>query len=246
MTAESPRRPRFFCPKLPEPGVSDVPCTLSSHESAHARKVLRLSAGDLIELFDGKGALAQATLSGYQDGQAVSQISSVTRHSPPGPLVTLACAIPKGSHADHMVSQLAQLGVDRLIPLRTEYSVVDPRPAKLERFVKASIESAKQCRRLTLMRIDPIQTPQEVWVHETFGMKLIASPDAVPLTDLGTQLRQVPEVLVMVGPEGGFSPLESSAAKDAGCVAWNLGPNTLRIETAAAACAAVIRWLTHA
>jgi len=245
MTAQSPHPPRFFCLKLPEPGVSDAPCTLSKPESAHARKVLRLSAGDPVELFDGQGSLAQAILTRYDAGQALCQIGSVRQHTPLSPSFTLASAIPKGTHADQMVGQLTQLGVDRLIPLRTERSVVDPRPAKLDRFAKASVEAAKQCRRLTLMRIDPIQTPGDVWQDEAFDLKLIASPDAGAMPDLSVLLKQVSDVLVMVGPEGGFTPGELAGAKDAGCLAWNLGPNTLRIETAAAACAAIIRWLTH-
>jgi 16S rRNA (uracil1498-N3)-methyltransferase len=245
MTAESPNPPRFFCPKLPEPGVSDELCTLSSPESAHARKVLRLSAGDPVELFDGQGSLAQATLTRYDAGQAVCEVGSVSQHTPPCPSLTLACAIPKGAHADQMIGQLTQLGVDRLVPLRTKRSVVDPRPAKLDRFAKASIEAAKQCRRLTLMRIDPIQSPGDVWQDEAFGLKLIASPDAAAVPDLGTRLKQVSEVLVLVGPEGGFTPEELAGAKDAGCLAWNIGPNILRIETAAAASAAILRWLTH-
>jgi len=246
MTDPLPSPHRFFCPELPETGVSDAACTLSTQESAHARKVLRLSAGDAMELFDGRGTLAQATLTGYDAGQAVCRVSSVSRHAPPCPSITLACAIPKGTHADHMIGQLVQLGVDRLIPLRSERSVVEPRPTKLDRFAKAGIEAAKQCRRLTLMRIDPILTLDELWQQETFGLKLIASPLAGPLPDLGRQLKQTSDVLVMVGPEGGFSPGELAAATDAGFQGWNLGPNILRIETAAGACAAVIRWLLDA
>ena len=245
MTAQSPSLPRFFCPGLPEPGVSDAPCTLSKEESAHARKVLRLSAGDPVELFNGQGTLAQATLTGYDAGQADCLISRVNLHTPPSPSMTLACAVPKGVRADQMVGQLTQLGVDCLIPLLTERSVVDPRPAKLDRFTKAGVEAAKQCRRLTLMRIEPVQTLDELWCDESFNLKFIASPDAAPLHDLGARLGQAGNVLVIVGPEGGFSPAEFDAASVAGCVLWSLGPNTLRIETAAAACAAIFRWLGH-
>ena len=73
---------------------------------------------------------------------------------PPFPLV-LASAVPKGDRFDWLVEKATELGVERLIPLVTERSVVEPGPAKLTRLRRTIIEASKQCRRNRLMVLDP-------------------------------------------------------------------------------------------
>lgn len=260
---QTPSRHRFFCPVLPKPaipetgpvespvvtgiagggGVSDARCTLDRQESHHARKVLRLSVGDPVELFDGQGALAQASIEKYDAAaRALCHIIS-TQHQPPIiPSITVASAVPKGPRADAMVAQLSQLGVDRFIPLQADHSVAAPSPARLERFAKSAIESAKQCRRLWLMRVEEPHTPADAWAEEGYDLKLITAQGCDPLPDLADRLRSSRNVLVLVGPEGGWSPAERASSTDAGCLNWSIAPNVLRIETAATA-AAVLRYL---
>ncbi len=261
---QTPNPHRFFCPTLPKPRgsndttdrpepaggldahtdspVSDPTCTLGRQESHHARKVLRLSVGDTIELFDGQGSLAQASIDRFDAGHALCRIHAFQHHPPITPSLTLASAVPKGPRADSMAAQLSQLGVDRFIPLQAEHSVATPSPAKLDRFAKSTVESAKQCRRLWLMQIDKPLAPADAWADETYDLKLIATPHADPLPDLADQLHGSQSVLVLIGPEGGFSPAEQTAATDAGCLNWSFAPNTLRIETAATAAAAILHY----
>ncbi len=264
---------RFFCPTLPKPAgpdgpvgspipagesetvslglsgatsggvVSDLRYTLDRQESNHARNALRLSVGDTIELFDGQGTLAHASIESYDAGHALCRISH-TQHLPPiTPSITVASAVPKGPRADAMVAQLSQLGVDRFIPLQAEHSVAVPRPAKLERFAKSTIESAKQCRRLWLMHIEQPHTPAEVFAQDSYDFKLIANPASDPLPNLADRLQASERILVLVGPEGGWSPAELTAATAAGCLNWSIAPNILRIETAATTAAAILRYL---
>jgi len=141
-----------------------------------------------------------------------------------------------------MVTQLSQLGVDKFIPLQTDHSVASPSPARLERFARSTIESAKQCRRLWLMHIEQPQTPADAWTDESYDLKLIATPEADPLPDLADRMRLSSRVLVLVGPEGGWSPAERESATAGGCLNWSVAPHILRIETAAAATAAVLRY----
>lgn len=225
-------------------GVSDTFCTMSREESHHARNVLRLSAGAEIELFDGKGSLARATLDRYESSLAHCRIAGVRREPPSSPLLTIASAVPKGPRADAMVAQLSQLGVDRFIPLQAEHSVAVPRANKIERFAKSTVESAKQCRRLYLMRVEQPRTPADVMADPDYDLRLIATPDAPIVADLPQLITACKQVLVLVGPEGGFSPGESVAAADAGCLGWPITNHILRIETAAAAAAAVVRYHT--
>ncbi len=259
---QTTRSSRFFCPALtgvstgglqPESGsdtgqdtgVSDARCLLDKEDTHHARKVLRLSAGDGVELFDGQGTLAQAVLEEYSSGKAVCRVISVQRFNPPKPTLTVATAIPKGPRADAMVQQLSQLGADRLIPLRAEHSVVDPRPTKLERFKKLAVQSAKQCGRLTLMRVEPVCALDEVWSEPGYDLKLLACLAGGAPADLPKRLASSSHVLVLIGPEGGWSTQEQASASASGCLDWGLGPHVLRVETAATSAAAVIRYLAR-
>lgn len=215
---------------------------LTKEESHHAAKVLRLKAGDVITLFDGAGTTATATITTI--GSRVTVRFMEFHHQPPlKPRLTIAAAIPKGPRADAMVEQLSQLGCDELIPLRTARSIVDPRDAKLERFARACIESAKQCERAHLMTIAPLTTMHELLHRSDHDLRLIALPTATE--SLGSDgLRLAQRVLVLIGPEGGWMDEEIDDARQAGCIPWSLGPHVMRIETAAITAAALVRYLT--
>lgn len=239
-------RHRFFCPTLPQAvgnGVSDALCPLDRTESHHARNVLRLSAGSPIELFDGQGGAAVAVIDRYESSRALCRISDFRVDPPITPQLVVASAVPKGPRADAMVDQLSQLGVDRFIPLHTEHSVAVPKPAKVEKFTRAAVESAKQCGRSWLMQIDPPSRPASVWMDAAFDLKLIAAPGDGPLPGLAERVRGCQSVLVLIGPEGGWSADELTSAADAGCLSWSIAPHILRIETAATTAASVLRYL---
>ncbi len=252
-TPQSPSTHRFFCSTLPNhpnttdtpahPEVSDTLCPLDRQESHHARNVLRLSVGTPIELFNGQGVLAQATIENYQSNHALCRITHLQHHPPITPSITLASAVPKGPRADAMVAQLSQLGVDKFIPLIADHSVAIPSSAKLERFAKSTIESAKQCRRLHLMQIDDLHPPIDACAQLDYDLKLITTPNAPAIPDLTQRINACKNILVMVGPEGGFSPAELNAFAHAHCLNWSIAPNILRIETAATTAAAVLRYL---
>jgi len=244
--------PRFYCPGLAEavsadgtdgseiapPDLTGAVCELSKPESHHAKNVLRLSAGQAVELLDGRGAVASASLEGFNSGRAVCRIDRVTRHPRLSPMLTIASAVPKGPRADAMADQLSQLGVDHFIPLIAERSVAIPKDSKIEKFARAAVESAKQCGRAWLMEITEPSPPDEVWADGGYDLKLLAVPGGEALAE---PLPQHKHVLVMIGPEGGWTDRERASARDAGCRDWTFAPHTLRIETAALAAAAVLR-----
>lgn len=233
--------PRFVCPPLPDPG--DAPgqtVHLDADQARHARKVLRLPAGAVVQLLDGQGRVALARLIDDDPRSAGCLIESVRAVPPTRPLIELATAIPKGPRGDAMINDLAQLGVDRLIPLITERSVVDPRRAKLERFARAAAEAAKQSGRAWFMGVDPTTALSDA-LESAAELKLVADPYAGPLASLAERLNSVSVVRVLVGPEGGLADEELGAAREAGFMAWRYSPNVLRVETAAAAAVAILR-----
>ncbi len=256
---------RFFCPNLAAGGAGEGSAgdrggdgeaaggrvvRLNAGEAEHARRVLRVRVGETVELFDGQGSVGEGMINSWTDGAQV-RVSAVSRVDRITPLLEIACAIPKGRRADELVQQLSQLGVDRLVPLSTERSVVNPRETKLERFRRSAIESAKQCGRAFLMEVaEPIALG--VLLKNDSGFGLIADRDAGSagrgrerLAALHEQIGSAPLVTVLIGPEGGWTAAERDAAIKAGFQHWCVGPYTLRIETAAAAAAAVVRYIAR-
>ena len=198
----------FYCPDPPRDGRLH----LNADESRHLTRVCRLGVGDRIEVFDGRGFVADRAGPGRwrrrrRAGRRGELSSRKLRHPVS---LTLATAVPKGDRFDWLIEKATELGVDRLIPLVTDRSVVDPRGSKLDRLRRSIIEASKQCRRARLMVLDdPIE-----WT------KLIASfPDATRfLADPGgmppPRWPSIPRggaVVLAVGPEGGLTAVGTRA-----------------------------------
>lgn len=246
---------RFYCPTqrldnppaatrdgdgaaLSDGDLRDV--ALPRDEAHHALRVLRLRDGDAVEVFDGRGGVARGRL--MTVGRAATVRIERTWSEPAArPHVQVAVALPKGPRADTMVAALSQAGAQAMTPLRVERSVVQPRDAKLDRFARAAIESAKQCGRAHVMTINPMRSLDDV-LGEPHDLRLLTDPQGSAAVD-ATALRAAERVLILVGPEGGWTDAERAAADQAGCIRWWVGPHVMRVETAAPAAAAIVRYL---
>lgn len=230
---------RFYVPDFPSGGTLD----LSASEARHAVTVLRLGAGDPLELFDGKGGCATARVVAVERRSVRCEIlsSSVDDAGRAVPL-TLCVALPKGDRSRWMVEKATELGVSRLVPLRSERSVVLPKQSTLERLERAIIEACKQCGRNRLMEIAEPCTLRDLLEGRSptapgpASVCWIAQPGAETAGNTDGPSDQ----WVAVGPEGGFSDEELAAAQRAGWQPLGLGPHILRIETAALAAAAIL------
>ena len=209
---------------------------LNPQQSKHAMRVLRLEAGQKVQLVDGSGQLAMGEILQLKPVMEV-MVEQVTVVDPLKPRVTLACAVPKGGRADDMVNQLCQLGLDELIPLNTDRSVVEPKANKIDRFERIVAEASKQCGRTHQMMISPIMRFEEL-AQRTFDEKRIGLPDGKLL---GPPADQINNLLIVIGPEGGFTTCELEFAEKNNIVSWRFSPYILRIETAAVASLAIIR-----
>lgn len=216
---------------------------LDVDESRHALRVLRLTAGAPVELFDGAGWTARGTLEAGAGKAARVRVVQAWREAPLRPALTLAAAVPKGPHAEAMVEAMSQLGATMWLPLICDRSVVRPRPAKLDRWRRGAIESAKQCGRAHVMQIDDPTSFEEALARPA-SVKLLLTPGAEGEAGLMERVRDVAEVLALVGPEGGWSEGELAAAAANGVARWEIAPHVLRIETAAAAACTLVRYLT--
>ncbi len=233
---------RFFSESPPENGR----IVLGREEARHLHKVCRLGTGDTVQVFNGRGSAWQAEILESSANSALLQTLSeplVTRE--PTLSVSIASAVPKGDRLDWLIEKATELGAERFIPLSTAYSVVDPRDSKLARLRRAVVESCKQCRRDTLMTIEPVMSWQELMSAADGPLKLLADPDGRPPSDWPPIVSGRP-VILAVGPEGGFSPAERSTALEREWQPINLGVYILRMETAAiAGCASLFAREEH-
>jgi len=227
--------PRYFS-ALPIQGSL---VKLDGDEAHHLARVMRAKPGEAITLFDGTGVEFQATIEAVSSKQVELRIESqreVDRELPRR--LTLAVALPKGDRQRYLVEKLVELGVARLVPLETRRGVAKPTESAVERLRRAVIEASKQCGRNRLMEIAegtdwrafaPLSAEQ--------GQRFLAHPAAEGAPP--TPLPATGDVIVAIGPEGGFDDDEVRLALEHGWLPLDLGPRILRVETAAALVAAL-------
>jgi len=227
---------RFYCPVF-EVGQAS---RLEGDEARHLVKVRRVAVGAEVEVFDGRGASAVAEVVQVGRDRVELRVKRLLDGLPPAALkLTLASAIPKGDRFDWLVEKATELGVDRVVPLITERSSVDPRSAKLDRLRRAIIEASKQCRRDELMTLEePVRW--ETWLGRPdpkLDHRWLAHPGGTfPWAE--TPLVRGARVAVAIGPEGGFSDGEVALARSVGWETIDLTASILRVETAAMAVSA--------
>lgn len=196
--------------------------TIDGDTEHHLRRVLRLRDGDVVSITDGQGrwCLAAAIVDG--NALRLEATAPVVVEPAPTRTVTIAAAMPKGDRLDWMVQKVTELGVDRLVLLHAEHSVVRWKPDRIEhqlaRLQRIADEALRQSRRVMRMTIDA-----PVAATDVLGRFVVAEPG-------GRKLR-ADDIAVAVGPEGGWSASELAACRDR----IDLGPTILRTETAAVA-----------
>lgn len=223
---------RFFV----EQPITGSTAELVDAEAQHLVKVMRAAVGDEVVLFDGSGAEFTAKVTRLSKSVVLLEIldrREISRE--PRVELTLAVALPKGERQKWLVEKLTELGAARLVPLITERGVAQPVDAAIARLSRAVIEASKQCERNRLMEIAPPREAIEYFVADVRGTKLIAEPGG---EQLGSLAQDVTQLVVAIGPEGGFTPTELKAAMENGWRPVSLGRSILRIETAAIAVAA--------
>jgi len=230
--------------------------SLRGAEAHHARDVLRMKRGDRAVLFNGRGREITAEVVDL----AKSEIHLRKLHESETPplrfRMTLAQAIPKGKNMDLIVQKAVEIGAAEIAPLISERTIVDldrkEAEQKREKWQQIAIEAAKQCGQNWVPTVHAPQRLKDFFANATparTDLRLIGSlqPDAVHLkeilSDYVEQHRDRPKnVLMMVGPEGDFTPAELALAKTHGCLPITLGPIILRVETAAIYCLSVLSY----
>lgn len=221
------------------------PLLLDNAEAHHCLDVLRLGVGSRLVIFDGRGSEITAEITTVGKGKAhLKELMSV-KTEPLRCAITLAQAIPKGKNMELIVQKATELGVAKIVPLLSDRAVVqlsdEEARKKREKWQQVVIEAAKQCGQNWIPLVAEPITPKKFFAEfDRYELPLIASlqHDArslkVTLADFREQHGRRPaSALILIGPEGDFTPAETSSAKRAGCTPVSLGPIVLRAETAA-------------
>ncbi len=204
--------------------------------------VLRLKAGEAILLFNGRQGEWRAVVREAGGKTCKLAIEEQTRAQPDTPDLDFLFAPPKQPQLDTMVQMAVEMGVGRLIPVRTQFT----RIARIDsgRMRANVIEAAERCGILCLPEIAPFKPLDQILAGWDPARRLIFCDEAAPVANPIAALHAVPAgpLAVLIGPEGGFSEAERARLLALPPVtALSLGPRILRADTAAVAALAIVQ-----
>jgi 16S rRNA (uracil1498-N3)-methyltransferase len=237
------RPPRFFI----SPGqISGSRITVTGGDVRHIAGALRMKPGETLVLCDGKGTEYVATISQIGQAELVAEIVREAKREMPYPRVTLGQGLPKSDKMDWIVQKATELGVSNILPLATERTIVKIKDEekRINRWQKIAREAAMQSNRMDIPDIGQIVSFKEFLRSLTPDPRtLLLLPweeGTEPIKNVLRQNAEVKNILILIGPEGGFSVAEADMAKSKGFHLVSLGPNILRTETAAIAVLSMI------
>ncbi len=216
----------------PPSAIRSSRVVLPADEAQHLRSVLRAEQGDEIVVVDGTGGWYRVQIDHLGREQVVGSIQERREDvGEPDVHVTVALGIlTKRSRFETFVEKAVELGVRRIVPLRTRHTERDT--IRADRLQKVMIAALKQCRRSWLPELADPQSLPSLLDETTANCRLVCHGEAGG-APLWSALGDCPgSVLALVGPEGGFAPGEVETAIDAGCTTVTLGRRRLRAETA--------------
>ena len=248
--------PRFYCPgKLAAGQVIELPVNVAHHAS----RVLRLKQGDSLILFNGAGGEFQAAIGNIgKNGVAavIEKYLDIERESPL--VITLAQAVCTSEKMDWLVQKAVELGVSSIQPLDTKLSVVRLSGERAEKRMKhwqqVVISACEQCGRNRIPQVLPLISLAD-WLGTQINerknlsdgtlsnLRFLLSPTAKKGLRDFPEVSTIPALTLLVGPEGGLTSEEETAALISGFISLRLGQRILRTETAALAAVAAIQML---
>jgi 16S rRNA (uracil1498-N3)-methyltransferase len=237
MTALKNNSPRIFA--VPEQ-IKDGLVVITGPDVGHLSRVLRLGAGDVINVLDGRGKSYEAAIDLLRKGEIVCRIVAELPAPARPPLrVTLVQGLPKGDKMDFVIQKGTELGVSRVIPLICQRTVVKLEgksgSKKRERWQRIACEAASQCGRPDIPEVDePADWGAVLANLPGHAIALIPweEENALSLKDILREKNSSQDIYIFIGPEGGFAREEISRAMERGVRPVTLGPRILRTETA--------------
>ena len=206
---------------------------LSEDESKHAVRVLRLTAGQELHLVDGKGGFYTAVITDAHPKRTVLEIMDVSMAHEKRPYY-LHIAIAPTKNIDRMewfLEKATEVGVDEITPIICAHS--ERKEVKIDRLNKVIVAAMKQSLKTYLPTINQAVKFEDFIRGELPGKRFIAHCADGNKQHLSQALRPAESAVVLIGPEGDFSPAEIDAAVNGGFMPITFGNSRLRTETAA-------------
>jgi len=225
---------------------------LTGAEARHITAVLRLAPGTTITLFDGSGSYFEAMITKISPTRIETKIISITPYVEGTedfpPALHLGIGLLKGKKMDFIIQKITELGVAGLHPFHSRYCVAqDHGKVRLPRWQKIALEACKQCNRPKPPDINPTKDLKELLSgsgEDGHDLKLIFwenKEGQKPVWEIFALLKEIHSVMILIGPEGGFSTDEVGQAIDAGYEPVTMGTRILRAETAVIAAVSILQ-----
>ena len=219
---------------------------LDDNAANHVGRVLRMQAGQALQLFNGDGQDYRATITEAGKKHVQVEVQEAAENETESPLrVVLAQTLSKGDRMDYAVQKAVEMGVSEIVPLTTERCDVklkgDREDKRLRHWQQVAISAAEQCGRARVPEIQPVMTVQQ-WLEHARACDLRLVLHHRTERSLNT-LEKPSSIALMIGPEGGLTAEEIALAEDNGFLPVALGPRVLRTETAPVAAIALCQWL---
>ncbi|MCX8124075.1 MAG: 16S rRNA (uracil(1498)-N(3))-methyltransferase [Spirochaetes bacterium] len=210
----------------------------------HLVRVRRAQIGDSIQVIDSEGMRYRAIITHIQTEKIIAQITDTINYPNIQLDLTLCVAVLKGKKFDLVIQKAVEIGVCRIIPMITERTIPDiseKEEKKLARWQKIAIEASKQCLRPNVPVVSPVMTFDEVVrMKKDAGILAHADPDAGSMRTFLKESKPHNNVMLLTGPEGGFSKKEVEIARGFDWFVLYNGATQLRAETAAIVLPAII------
>jgi len=236
-----------------DPSAAAKPlATIEGAEAHHIKNVLRLQPGDRLKLFDGINYEYEAVISNIGADKVEIEIQHKSQiNVSAGTRIMVAQAFLKEKKMDDLVRKLSELGIAGWIPFFSQRSIARPDKDRLagriQRWKRIATEALKQCRRKNMLEISEALTFDEVLeFSKNCDLKIVFWENEATLLNRGLGSKSdtpLNSIMVMLGPEGGFTDQEIERAWQAGFVSAGLGPRILRAETAALAASTLVQYL---
>lgn len=241
--------PRAYAPDAPDTldaGAADV--ALASDESAHLTRVLRLGVGDEVRVFNGRGAEFAAEIAAVTRGAVRVQLRHPEESAAEPPVrFVMAPALIKGDGFDEIVRDAVMMGAAAIRPVLTERTVAKPRETMVDRWTRVALSAVKQSGRALLPSVEAPATLDHVLASDASALRVaFVEPSADVLV---TDMRGVAapsSALVLIGPEGGWSPAEIQLLKEQAVTFARIGRRTITAERATIAALAVLMTMWEA
>lgn len=226
---------------LPKDRVSNI-VVLEDKESLHKTKdVLSLEKGEIIYLFDGEGTEYRYKIDATERRSVTLKKEAIERtQNIPDKKITLGVPLLKEQKMDLILQKATELGVWNFQPFISQRSIrEEPSAAKKERWSKIAQEATRQSERLWLAQINDVIDFNQL-IKQDFSLKLAASANGSKIADMPKE--KCSKILLLVGPEGDFSPEEYAKLKTENFSFAKLSENILRVETASIMASGLINY----